>query len=326
MSFETRITRLFGIRHPILAGGLHWLADPAYVAAAAQAGIIGFLTAASYGDEVALKEAIARTRDLSEGRFGVNVSMLPKLVEGERTQAVIELIAAEAVPFVETSGRNPQAYLPLLKQAGAVVIHKVPTVRHARKAQQIGVDAIAVVGAECGGHPGMDMVGSMVQTVLAAQDITVPLVIGGGIGHGSQLAAALAMGADGVIIGTRFLVAEEIWAAEAYKRRLIEAGETDTVLVLQSLKNTARVLANQTTAIVADLEAAGAGLDQLMPHIAGKIGRQAYESGDWSRGLLSAGQAVALADRIEPLAEIVTRLITQAKQALARLNLLTRPE
>lgn len=323
MSFATRLTRLFGIRHPILAGGLHWLADPVYVAAAAKAGCLGFLTAASYGDTPSLRDAIRRCRDLSDGKFGVNISMLPKLVEGERTLEVVRVIADEGVPFVETSGRNPQAFLAELHAAGCRVIHKVPTVRHALKAQSIGVDAVSVVGAECGGHPGMDLIGSIVQIALAARALTIPFAVGGGIGHGAQIAAALAMGADGVVIGTRFLAAEEIWAAKAYKDRLVEMRETDTTLVLQSLSNTCRVMANQTTAAVRDLEAQGADLATLMPHISGKLGRAAYETGDVSQGLLSVGQSVAFVDKTAPLAEIVAELIAQARQAQVRLNALS---
>ncbi|MGE4278784.1 MAG: NAD(P)H-dependent flavin oxidoreductase [Magnetospirillum sp.] len=325
MSFSTRLTQLFATRHPILAGGLQWLADPVYVAAASKAGSLGFLTAASYADTPSLQDAIRRCRDLSDGHFGVNISMLPKLVEGERTGEVVQTIIAEKVPFVETSGRNPQAFLPALHDAGCKIIHKVPTIRHAVKAQSVGVDAVSIVGAECGGHPGMEMVGSFVQNALAARSLHIPFAVGGGIGHGSQIAAALAMGADGVVIGTRFLVAEEIWAAQAYKNRLVAMTETDTTLVLQSLRNTCRVMANQTTRIVQDLERQGADLATLMPHITGKLGRLAYETGDVSQGLLSAGQAVAFIDQIAPLAQIVVELVAQAEQAMARLNSLSVP-
>lgn len=320
--FVTPITELFGIRLPIIAGGLQWLATAEYVAAAANAGIIGFITAASFPELDDLRAEIRRCRDLANGNpFGVNVSMLPKLVAGEKVQQVFDLIVEEEVRFVETSGRNPEAYLPMLHQAGIKVIHKVPGLRFARKAEAIGADAVTLVGAECGGHPGMDMVGTMVQTAIAGRDISIPLVIGGGIGSGEQLVAALAMGADGVIIGTRFLVAEEIWAHADYKRRLVEAGETDTALVLQTLRNTARALRNETTEAVQRVEAEHPGdLDALMPLISGKVGRVAYESGDWTKGVLSVGQSVAFADRIEPLAKIVGRLESEAHEALSRID------
>ena len=319
---KTRITDLFGIKVPVIAGGLQWLATPEYVAAAAHAGIIGFLTAASISDLGKLRDEIRRCCDLCDGLpYGVNVSMLPKLVEGENTQKVFDVIAEEAVPFVETSGRNPEAFISGLHDAGIKVIHKAPNVKFALKAQSIGVDAVSVVGAECGGHPGMDMIGTMVQGSMAGRQLEIPMVIGGGIGNGEQLVAALAMGADGVSIGTRFLVAEEIWAHQDYKEHLIAAKETDTSLVLQSLRNTLRALTNDTIAEVQKIEAETPGdLDALLPLVSGKVGRQAYETGDWTKGALSVGQSVTFADKIEPLAAIVARIEDEANIALARLK------
>lgn len=317
---KTRITDLFGIDIPVIAGGLQWLANAEYVSAAAQAGIISFITAASFESLDELRDEIRKCRDMSDGKpFGVNVSMLPKLVEGEKTEQVFQLIVDEGVRFVETSGRNPEPYLPGLHDAGIKVIHKVPAVRFAKKAEAAGVDAISLVGAECGGHPGLDMIGSIVLATLAARELKVPFIIGGGIGTGEQLAAALALGADGVIIGTRFLVADEIWAHSDYKKRLLEAAENDTTLVLQSLRNTLRALNNETTQEVQRIESENPGnLDLLMPHISGKVGKQAYETGDWSKGALSVGQAVAFADKMEPLGDIVRRIAKEAEKALER--------
>jgi NAD(P)H-dependent flavin oxidoreductase YrpB (nitropropane dioxygenase family) len=321
IAFSNAVTKLFGTRLPIVAGGLMWLADADYVAAASRAGIIGFITAASFPEPRALREEIRRCHDLCEGGpFGVNVSMLPKLVPGEKTQEVFELIIEEGVKFVETSGRSPEAFMPLLRQAGVKVLHKVPAVRFAVKAASVGVDAVAIVGAECGGHPGLDMVGSFVNAAWAESQLDIPYLIGGGIGRGSQLAAALAMGASGVVVGTRFAVAEEIWAHADYKRRLVEAGPTDTDLCMQSVRNTVRTLRNETTAAVKEIEAQNPNvtIQDLMPMVAGKIGRDAYVTGDWSKGLLAAGQSLAFVDRIEPLADIVARFEGDMRQALAR--------
>ena len=320
--FKTPITDLFGIRLPVVAGGLQWLANADYVAAAANAGIIGFITAASFPDLDDLRAEIRRCRDMAgDNPFGVNISMLPKLIEGEKTDQVIGIIIEEGVRFVETSGRNPEPYLPRLQGAGIKVMHKVPAVRFARKAQSIGVDAVSVVGAECGGHPGEDLIGTIVQATLAARDITIPLVVGGGIGTGAQLVAALALGADGVNIGTRFLVADEIWAHKNYKQRLIEAGETDTTLLLQSLRNTLRALRNETTDAVQKIELEFPGdLEKMMPLISGKVGLGAYKTGEADHGALSVGQAVAFADKIEPLADIVNQLAVEAVEAMARID------
>ncbi|SDI17759.1 nitronate monooxygenase [Paraburkholderia steynii] len=322
IAFRNAVTELFGTRLPIVAGGLMWLADADYVAAAARAGIIGFITAASFPEPQALRAEIRRCRELCEGGpFGVNVSMLPKLVPGEKTREVFELIVDEGVKFVETSGRSPEEFLPLLKEAGIKVLHKVPAVRFAVKAAALGVDAVAIVGAECGGHPGLDMVGSFVNAAWAESQLDIPYLIGGGIGRGSQLAAALAMGASGVVVGTRFAVAEEIWAHADYKQRLVDAGPTDTELSMQSLRNTVRTLRNETTAAVKEIEAQNPDvtIQDLMPMVAGKIGRNAYVTGDWSKGLLSAGQSLAFVDRIEPLADIVLRFERDMWQAMGRL-------
>ena len=320
---RTALTDLYGIRLPVVAGGLMWLADARYVAAASRAGIMGFITAASFPEEQALRDEIRKCRDLCEGRpFGVNVSMLPKLVPGEKTQQVFETIIDEGVRFVETSGRSPEAYMPLLKSAGVKVLHKVPAVRYAVKAQSLGVDAVAIVGAECGGHPGMDMVGSFVNAAWAAQSLHIPYLVGGGVGTGSQIVAALAMGAAGVVMGTRFLVADEIGAHAAYKQRLVQAQPTDTDLCMHSVRNTIRTLRNETTAAVKAMEAANPNVTiaELMPLVSGKLARQAYDTGDWTHGLLSAGQALAFVEKTRPMAEIVAALAREMAQAFERLD------
>lgn len=320
----TPLTEKFDLRLPVLAGGLMWLADADYVAACAHAGIMGFITAASFPDPADLKAEIAKARQLCGGRpFGVNVSMLPKLVPGEKTEEVFRLIAGEGVEVVETSGRNPEAYMEFLKAQGSFVIHKVPSLRFALKAQSIGVDMVSIVGAECGGHPGLDLIGTMVNNALALERLDIPFLIGGGIGHGAQIAAALAMGASGVVMGTRLLVAEELNAHQSYKQALVEASERDTVLTMHTLRNTIRTLRNETTEIVARIEAENpkTEYETLRPHVAGFVGRRAYETGDVSKGMLSAGHALGLTDRIEPMAEIVARLADQADAAIRRLVL-----
>ncbi len=322
-TFDTAVTRTYGCRLPIVAGGLMWLSDASYVAAGANAGIMSFLTAASFPEPADLRAEIAKCRELCGDRpFGVNVSMLPKLVEGERIADTFRLIADEGVSFVETSGRNPEAFLPFLKDAGIKVLHKVPSVRYAVKAQQVGVDMVSIVGAECGGHPGLDLIGSMVNQALAERQLDIPFLIGGGIGAGSQIVSALASGAAGVVIGTRFLVSEEISAHPQYKRALVAANERDTTLTMSSVRNTVRTLSNETTEIVRQLEADNPDISiaELMPYVSGAIGRKAYETGDVSRGMLSAGQALGLTDAIAPLADIVAQLEQEAGVALARLR------
>lgn len=320
--FTTRITELFQIRHPILGGGLMWLADANYVAALVNAGAMGFLTPRSFGGLEPFRAEIRKCRELTQGKpFGVNLYISARPEQNRELEKFIDILIEEGVAFVETAGYVPSAFLPRLKDAGCTVMHKVTTVRHARKAQAIGVDAVCLVGMECGGHPGLNEVPAFVLAARAAAELEIPFVVGGGIGLGRQITAALALGAGAVLVGTRMIVAEEIWAHEAYKRKLIEADETCSVAVLKSLRNTYRVLANETTAAVQQLEAEGVrDYQTLMPLIGGDLSRQAYATGDWRTGLLSAGPAAAFADEIAPAAEIIADLMADAARALDRLN------
>jgi NAD(P)H-dependent flavin oxidoreductase YrpB (nitropropane dioxygenase family) len=319
MILNTPLTEAFGLRLPVLAGGLMWLADADYVAACAHAGIMGFVTAASFPDPNDLKSEITKAKRLCGDKpFGVNVSMLPKLVPGEKTADIFKLIADEGVKAIETSGRNPEEYMEQLKAQGSFVIHKVPSVRFALKAQSIGVDMVA----ECGGHPGLDLIGTMVNNALALERLQIPFLIGGGIGHGAQISAAISMGASGVVMGTRLLVAEELNAHRSYKQALVDATERDTALTMHTVRNTIRTLRNETTDVVAKLELENPeiGFGGLRAHVAGTVGREAYETGDVSRGMLSAGHALGLTDNIEPMAEIILRLEAQAEAAASRLS------
>lgn len=326
--FKTRITELYGIRLPLIASGLMWLADPVYVAAVARAGLIGFMTAASFPNVQALREGIRRCRELAAGKpFGVNIMIRASRDGSDRVNPLIDAVIDEGVRFVETAGNNPEPYIRRLKDAGITVLHKVPGVlRYVKKAESLGADAVTVIGFEAGGHPGIEPVGSIVAGVAAARTVKIPVILAGGIGTGEQLVAALALGADGVAMGTRFLVSEEIWAHRSYKERLVGAGETDTTLLLQSMRNTQRALKTAHVAMIQQLEQDRPGdTEALLPHIMGTVGRKAYESGEFEKAMLSCGQGVVFADRIEPLAAIVDRIEVEARAALARLDTLRNP-
>lgn len=319
--FTTRITELFGIRHPILCGGLMWLADARYVAAAVNAGGMGFITARTFPDPAAFRGELRKCRALTNGKpFGVNLYMTPRAEDNEMLAGHADILLEEGVRHIETAGLPPKDLLPRLKRAGCVVMHKVATVRHAESAQKLDIDAIALVGAECGGHPGLALVGSMVQIPLAAERLTKPFVVGGGIGHGSQIAAALAMGADGVLIGTRMLVADEIGTHPDYKTRMLGADETSTRLIMASFRNTYRVLDNAEARAVAELEAAGErDFARYKPHVGGHRQKEAYETGDAERGVLSMGQSIVFARQAKPVAAIYDELLGQAAAAAGRL-------
>jgi NADH:quinone reductase (non-electrogenic) len=327
--FRTRITELFGIRHPIVAGGLMWLSDANYVAAVVNAGGMGFITAKTFPEEDRFAAELDRAAALTGGKpFGVNLYMSNRPEQNEGLPGQLEIALAKGVRHFETAGLPPTAFVERIKEGGGVVFHKVATVKHAVSAvAKLPVDAVAVVGAECGGHPGLNLVGSIVQIPLAVQRIDKPVLVGGGIGTGAQVAAALAMGADAVLLGTRFLVASEIWSHEAIKRRVVEAQETDTALVLASMRNTFRGIDNATTRAIAELERQGVtAFDAYRPYVTGGLQKEAYTVGDPEKGILSMGQACVFADRIEPVEAIMDRLIDEAVAAGGRLGALAVPE
>ena len=320
--FKTRITELYGIRLPVIASGLMWLATPEYVGAAVNAGLMGFMTAASFKNVDALRAGIRRCREITGGKpFGVNIMIRVSRDGTDRVTPLIDAVIEEGVRFVETAGNNPEAYIQRFKDAGIKVLHKVPGVRYAKKAESLGVDAVTVVGAEAGGHPGVEPVGTMVAAAAAARSIKIPLIVAGGLGTGEQLVAALALGADGVAMGTRFLVAEEVWADRRYKERLLAAKETDTTLLLQSMRNTQRALKTDHVAMIQQIEKDQPGdTAAILPHIMGTNAHAAYSSGEYEKAMLSCGQGVIFADRIEPFAAIVDRIEAEARAALARID------
>lgn len=318
---RTRITDFFGIRHPIVCGGLLWLSDARYVAAVVNAGGMGFITAWSFRDPGAFREQIRIARELTGGRpFGVNISVSRRPGVNEMLKPHVEIVCEEGIAFVETSGSSPAHLLPQLHEAGVKVLHKVPSVRYAQTAEREGVDAIAVVGAECGGHPGYMMTGTMVQAGLASQQIGLPLLIGGGIGLGRQVLGALAMGADGALIGSRMLVAAEMWSHPAYKARVAAGSGDDSTVVMASFNRHHRVLDNEAARRVLALEAAGVrDIEAYAALIDGMEVRRAYETGDASTGMIDYGQAVHFANRVEPVEAIFDDLIDDFVAARARL-------
>jgi NADH:quinone reductase (non-electrogenic) len=321
--FRTRITDLFEIRHPILCGGLIWLADAAYVAAVVNAGGMGFITALSFPDGAErFRDEIRKCRSLTAGKpFGVSIAFSGRPNVNERLFPYINVISEEKVAFVETSGGNPSQFVGSLKEAGCIVIHKVPAVRYALSAEKMGVDAITVVGGEAGGHPGIFMVSNMVQAALAADAIKLPLVIGGGMGTGRHLVTALAMGADAMLLGSRMLSASEIWAHNRYKERIISATELDNRVVMKVFRHNQRVLDNEAARAVEELESRGiVDFESYRDLVNGRVTRRAYETGDWSHGMLDFGPAGVFAREIKSVEEIIDQLVDEATLALGRLQ------
>lgn len=322
--FRTRITELFGIDHPLLCGGLMWLADAAYVGAVVNAGGMGFITPRSFPSEDAYRDELKKCRDITGGtNFGVNIYVSARPEANEALGRFLDIAIEEGVRNVETAGFSPRVFLPRIKEAGMRVIHKCTTVRHADSAVRAGVDAICLLGAEAGGHPGMDMIGGMVQGALAARALDVPFILGGGMGTGRQLVAALALGADGILLGSRMTVAEEIWADEKYKQRVAASAVSDTRIVMSIFNDNSRVLDNETARAVSALEADGiTDFEAYRPLVQGINQREAYAAGDPERGTLSMGQSCAFAERIESVEAIFDDILADARIARERMNTL----
>jgi nitronate monooxygenase len=323
--FRTRITEMLGIRHPILAGGLGpRVSDARYVAAVVNAGGMGFIVAAGFPDPGEFREQLRRCRELTQGKaFGVNLYISRQEGGVDRVRRQIDILVEEGVSCVETAGASPEPVVPLLKQAGVKVLHKVPAVRYALSAVRLGVDAVIVVGNDCGGHPGIYGIGSIVQAAHAAQVIDLPIVIGGGIGTGRQLAAVLAMGADAVLMGTRMLVTEELWIHPATKNLVVNGDGTESVVVKKAIRDHHRVFRNASAeAALALDDAKVTDFEQYRPHVMGALAHQAYVSGDTRTGMLDYGPAAIFADVVESAEAIFDRLIDDARTASERLSAL----
>ncbi|NQU07456.1 MAG: nitronate monooxygenase [Candidatus Abyssubacteria bacterium] len=318
--FKTRITEMLGIEYPIIQGGMQWLSKAELASAVSEAGGLGLITAASFPAPEELRDEIQKARTLTKKPIGVNISMLPILMEGDITQRYVKVVVDEKIPVVETSGRNPEPLVAALKEGGVKIFHKVPAVRFARKAESVGADAVTIVGFECGGHPGMDDVTSMILIPRAADNIDIPVIAGGGIADARGFMAALALGAEAVVMGTRFLATKECPAHANFKEWLVEAQETDTMMIERSIRNAVRVMKNETAYHVLEMEGKGATLDELLVYISGKVSQEAWLSGDLDGATIACGQNVGLIHDVKTVKEVIDDIINGARDIAARLN------
>ena len=316
--FKTRITQMLGIEYPIIQGGMMWLSTAELAAAVSNAGGFGIITALSCGSKEKLRAEIRRCKDLTDKPFGVNVSMLPRLAANDQTEGYFDVIIEEGVTGVETSGRNPEPYLPRLKQAGIKVIHKVPAVRFAQKAESVGVDAVTLVGFECGGLPGMDDVTTFILIQKATKVLNIPVVAGGGICDAKGFMAALALGAEGVLMGTRFMLTDECWAHPQIKERLLQATELDTVLVARSIQNASRVIKNQAAVRALEMEQRGATLEELRTIVNSQVGLKTLQEGDADGGIIACGQVIGLISDLKRVREVIQEMVNGAEEIYRR--------
>lgn len=314
---RNRITALLGIRYPIIQGGMQWVGRAEMASAVSNAGGLGILTGLTQPTAEALSQEIERCRTMTDKPFGVNLTFLPT-TNAPPYDAYIDAIIASGVKIMETAGNNPRAFIDKAKAAGISIIHKCTTVRHALSAERAGVDAISIDGFECAGHPGEDDVGGLVLFAAAARKIRIPLIASGGIADGRGMAAALALGCEGVNMGTRFVATTEAPVHDSIKQALVEANETQTNLIFRSFRNSGRVLKNAISDQVVALENQPGGCEftDVQSLVTGQRGRQALESGTVDGGLIWASQAVGLIDDIPSCAQLLSRMVTECREAL----------
>ena len=315
---KTRITEMLGIQHPIIQGGMHYVGFAELAAAVSNAGGLGILTGLTQRTPELLANEIRRCRDMTGKPFGVNLTFLPALASPDYPGYVRAIIEG-GVKVVETAGNNPQQVLPVLHAAGIKVIHKCTSVRHALKAQSIGCDAVSVDGFECGGHPGEDDVPNFILLPRAADELKIPFVASGGMSDGRSLVAALALGAEGVLMGTRFMCTQEARIHDNIKTWMHTLNENDTILIQKSIKNASRVVRNAHTEKILEMENRGATLEELLPMIRGTRGVNAYETGDTSEANITVGQGVGLINDTPTVKEVIDGMVAEATKIMGRL-------
>jgi nitronate monooxygenase len=317
---KTRVTEKLGIKYPIVCGAMSFITRPEMVAAIANAGGIGFLPSAWYGTPEKLREAIRQTKELTDKPFGVNINYFPS-TKPLPTMEFVEVIVEEKVKAVESAGhRDPGEIAPRLHEGGVVLIHKSATVRHALKAEEVGADIVTIVGMENGGATGMEDVGTIVLLPALTSKAKIPVLGGGGFADGRGLIAALALGAEGIVMGTRFMATKECPIHDNYKQRILNATERDTYLMMRSINNTHRMIKNKYGDKIRELEARGATLEELLPYISGEKSREAAEGGDLEAGYLLGGEAVGLIHDIPTTKELIERIMAEAESIYNRLG------
>jgi nitronate monooxygenase len=310
--FKTRVTEKLGIEYPILGGTMMWLSKPAFVAAISEAGCLGIVCSAMWKTKEEFRDCLQEVKGRTKKPFAVNLNLFPAMRPIDNN-IYLEVLLDEGVRIIETSGHKaPEELAGKFKEAGVTWIHKCVGLRYAKKAASIGADMITVVGYENGGATGVLDLGTFVLIPRVAEALTVPVIGGGGVSNGRGLVAALALGAEGVIIGTRFLMSTEAPIHDNLKQALVDAQETDTVLVMRSLGNTHRLWKNERADLITELEARKAPLQEIVQAAAGEKDRIMFESGDVSKGTISCGQGVGLCHDIKPMKEIVRDIMREA--------------
>ncbi len=317
--FKTRITEMFGIKYPIMSGPMQWISRAELVSAVSNAGGLGILASLTFPECEELRQEIRKTKSMTDKPFAVNITLLPT-TRPVNYEDYFNTAIEEGVNIIETSGRSPEPYMKLLKDAKVTVMHRATRTRDIKTAERVGVDAVTIIGTEAAGHPGMEDVTSLVRIPVATDAVKVPVIAAGGIADARGFVAALALGAEGVLMGTRFLTSKECNVHPKAREWLLQLGEADTILVQRSIKNTERVVRTEFTEKILEMEEKGATLEELLPLISGQRGRNAYITGDISNAKISTGQVVGVIHNILSVKEIIEGIISDAKFIVQRLH------
>jgi nitronate monooxygenase len=313
---KNRVTALLGTRYPIIQGGMHWVGHAELASAVSNAGGLGILTALTQPTPEDLRNEIARCRQMTDKPFGVNLTILPSIKPPPFAEYIAAIVES-GVKIVETAGNNPRDFAPKFKEHGITVIHKCTSVRHALSAERHGVDIISIDGFECAGHPGEDDVTNLILIPAAVRACKIPVVASGGIADGYQMAACLAMGAEGINMGTRFMTTREAPIHDNIKAALIKGGERDTNLILRTMHNTSRVFKNAVSDEVVAMEKNGATFEEVRHLVVGTRGKAAMKSGEIDGGIVAAGMVIGLINDIPTCQELIERIVRECRQALA---------
>ena len=312
---QTKVTELLGIRYPIIQGGMQWVGTAELASAVSNAGGLGILTALTQPTPEDLRKEIARCRTMTDKPFGVNLTILPAITPPPYAE-YLNVIIESGVKIVETAGNNPKEFIGKMKEHGIKVVHKCTAVRHALSAERHGVDIVSIDGFECAGHPGEDDVPNLILIPAAVRALKIPIVASGGIGDGRGMAAAFALGAQGINMGTRFMCTKEAPIHENIKRALVAGTERDTALMFRTMHNTARVFKNAISTEVVAMEKRGAKFEEVRHLVAGVRGRAALKEGDVNGGVVSAGMVIGLIDDIPSCAELIERIVGDCRSHL----------
>ncbi len=318
---KTQITELLGIRYPIVQGGMQWVGTAELASAVSNAGGLGILTALTQPTPEDLRKEIARCRTMTDQPFGVNLTILPAITPPPYAE-YLDAIIDSGIKIVETAGNSPRDFIGKFKQHGIKVVHKCTAVRHALSAERHGVDIVSIDGFECAGHPGEDDIPNLILIPAAVRALKIPVIASGGIADGRGMAAALALGAQGINMGTRFMCTKEAPIHDNIKQALVSATERDTNLMFRTLHNTARVFKNAISSEVVAMEKRGAKFEEIRHLVAGSRGKVALREGKVDEGVVSAGMVIGLIEDIPSCAELIERIVAECRVQLRKASAL----